>query len=238
MIKMQIDNYIMEVYDKKIKLDVHPIQINDSRTMVPVRAIAEAFGKIVEWDEATKTVTIYDRKKYFDTIDDAAYDWAMHWNCMSIAVFKEMGGIIYKDDKGYYWDNIKIGKDKCVIWSIPEVRKGVAFIHSHSGGQYWTTTSMSREDFDAAKDCKRPLYMVDSGGCLWVYNPAEQKIQQKLVKKGLPKDSRFMAIENKPMKEYFLAGYHELNEYELGYKADYYNKLYLNGLNYHNERAV
>ena len=38
-------------------LDV-PGQIVDSRTMVPARAIAEAFGCDVAWDDATKTVTI------------------------------------------------------------------------------------------------------------------------------------------------------------------------------------
>ena len=38
-------------------LDV-PAQIVDSRTLVPVRAIAESFGCDVAWDDATKTVTI------------------------------------------------------------------------------------------------------------------------------------------------------------------------------------
>ena len=37
-------------------LDV-PAQIIDSRTMVPLRAIFEALGASVEWDDATKTVT-------------------------------------------------------------------------------------------------------------------------------------------------------------------------------------
>ena len=37
-------------------LDV-PAQIIDSRTMVPLRAIFEALGATVEWDDATKTVT-------------------------------------------------------------------------------------------------------------------------------------------------------------------------------------
>ena len=38
-------------------LDV-PGQIVDSRTLVPVRAIAESFGCEVGWDDPTKTVTI------------------------------------------------------------------------------------------------------------------------------------------------------------------------------------
>ena len=36
-----------------------PAVIIDGRTLVPVRAVAEAFMCEVEWDEATKTVSIY-----------------------------------------------------------------------------------------------------------------------------------------------------------------------------------
>ena len=39
-------------------LDV-PAQIINSRTMVPVRAISEAYGCTVDWDNDTKTVSIY-----------------------------------------------------------------------------------------------------------------------------------------------------------------------------------
>lgn len=39
------------------ELDV-PATIIDSRTLVPVRAVAECFGFSVEWDEETRTVTI------------------------------------------------------------------------------------------------------------------------------------------------------------------------------------
>ncbi|MBE7046092.1 MAG: copper amine oxidase N-terminal domain-containing protein [Ruminococcaceae bacterium] len=38
-------------------LDV-PAQIIDGRTLVPVRAISEAFGADVKWEEETKTVYI------------------------------------------------------------------------------------------------------------------------------------------------------------------------------------
>lgn len=237
MIKLKIGSKDIEVDGVALQMDTEPF-LKDSRTFVPIRFVAEGMGHNVEWLNDTREVIIYDRKKYFETVDACAVDWAIHWNTLSIAVFREMGGIIYKDDNGYYWDSVRMGKDKEVSWSIPQVRKGVAFIHSHGGGEHWTTKSMSREDFDFSKDCQRPLYMVDSGGCLWVYDPTQDKPKQKLVREGLPQDARFMDIDNTLMKEYFSAGYHELKEYELGYKADYYNKLYLNGLNYHNERAV
>ena len=43
--------------DKNIEIDVPP-QIVDDRTLVPVRAISEALGCTVGWDDATRTVTI------------------------------------------------------------------------------------------------------------------------------------------------------------------------------------
>lgn len=47
---------------KEISTDV-PIQIVNGRTIVPVRAIAEAFGAAVEWDRDTNTVIITNREK-------------------------------------------------------------------------------------------------------------------------------------------------------------------------------
>jgi hypothetical protein len=239
MIKLKIGSRILNKDGQITTMDADPF-LKNSRTFVPLRFIAEAFGKVVEWNNDTQEVTVYDRKKYFETADACAYDWAMYWNAMSIALFKEMGAIIYKSDDGYYWDNIMLGKDKGVIWDFPKVRKGVAFIHSHGGGEHWNTKSMSREDFDMAKDCNRPLYMVDSGGCLWVYDPLEDKPKQTLVREGAPKDARWMDIKASAelQSEYFSVGYHSLDEYEHGYKADYYNKLHMKGLNYLKEGAV
>ena len=51
-IKIKINGYYADY-------DVMPVIIN-SRTLVPVRAIAESFGSEVGWDGATKTVTITD----------------------------------------------------------------------------------------------------------------------------------------------------------------------------------
>lgn len=46
----------VEIDGKQIDFDVQPQLIND-RTMVPLRAIFEAIGATVEWDDVTKTVT-------------------------------------------------------------------------------------------------------------------------------------------------------------------------------------
>ena len=47
---------------EKIEFDVQPQIIND-RTMVPLRAIFEALGATVEWDETTRTVTSTKEEK-------------------------------------------------------------------------------------------------------------------------------------------------------------------------------
>ena len=54
---MQINNNEMTVDGSKIVLDVPP-QLSKSRTVVPVRAIAESFGCTVNWNGETNTVII------------------------------------------------------------------------------------------------------------------------------------------------------------------------------------
>lgn len=58
-ISMTIDSAEMTVNGAAVALDSAPTIVDD-RTLVPVRAIAEAFGSTVDWDGATKTVTIAD----------------------------------------------------------------------------------------------------------------------------------------------------------------------------------
>lgn len=47
----------MQIHNQKIKLDTAPVIVND-RTLVPLRAVSEAFDYDVNWNEDTKTVTI------------------------------------------------------------------------------------------------------------------------------------------------------------------------------------
>ena len=53
-----IDKTTALVNGSKVKLDVAPIIIN-GRTYLPLRFISENLGASVDWDETTKTVTIY-----------------------------------------------------------------------------------------------------------------------------------------------------------------------------------
>ncbi len=57
-VSLSIGSNEMKVNDDVTILDVPP-QIVDSRTLVPIRAISEAFGAEVMWDSETKTVNIY-----------------------------------------------------------------------------------------------------------------------------------------------------------------------------------
>ena len=60
-LNLQINNPIMEINGTKAEIDAGrgtmPV-ISNGRTLVPIRAIIEAFGGIVGWDENTQTVTL------------------------------------------------------------------------------------------------------------------------------------------------------------------------------------
>ena len=60
-IKMTIDSDVMYVNDEEVILDV-PATIVNERTLVPVRAISEAYNANVEWDGDSKTVKITSAK--------------------------------------------------------------------------------------------------------------------------------------------------------------------------------
>lgn len=61
----------------ELKSDV-PAQIINGRTMVPIRAIAEYFGKEVGWDDKTKTVTIKGTNA--DLVSKISAEWASSWH--------------------------------------------------------------------------------------------------------------------------------------------------------------
>ena len=56
-ITMQIGNNDVSVNEKKFTNDVAPVIRND-RTLVPIRVVTETLGGTVDWDDATKTVTL------------------------------------------------------------------------------------------------------------------------------------------------------------------------------------
>jgi hypothetical protein len=60
-VSVTIDSNRMQKNGEEIKLDVPARLVGDSRTLVPLRAISEAFGCRVEWDEALQRVDIYTK---------------------------------------------------------------------------------------------------------------------------------------------------------------------------------
>jgi len=56
-IKMQVGNFKATVDGKTVIMDVAP-KIENQRTLVPLRFIAEALGATVEWDPKTQGITI------------------------------------------------------------------------------------------------------------------------------------------------------------------------------------
>ncbi|TCZ76833.1 copper amine oxidase [Paenibacillus albiflavus] len=58
LVTMTLNNKTVQMDGKKMTLDQAPVEIN-SRTMVPIRFIAEAFGGEVKWDPKAKKTTIF-----------------------------------------------------------------------------------------------------------------------------------------------------------------------------------
>ncbi len=63
---MQIDNKVMTVNDEEVELDAAPFVAEGNRTLVPVRAISEAFNCEVSWDGDIKLVDITTAKADVD----------------------------------------------------------------------------------------------------------------------------------------------------------------------------
>lgn len=59
-IRLQIDNNMMVINSDYVELDV-PARLVNGQTFVPVRAVVEAFGATVDWDDETLTVAITEK---------------------------------------------------------------------------------------------------------------------------------------------------------------------------------
>ena len=236
---MKIGSRNVDVEGVDLLMDTEPF-IKNSRTYVPIRFVAEGMGLKVDWNNDTQEVTIYGRKKYFTTEEAAGRDWCMHWHCYSMASAREISGIIYKCDNGYYWDNILVGQadTKQVAFSMVGLKKGVALVHSHSSEPINFAGGVGVEDIKVADAYKRNMYVVNSKGELYRYNPTTKT--EELIYNGLPCDARHLDITRaaERQRDYFESGYFPLDEYKDGFKADFYNKLHMKGLSYLKERAV
>lgn len=227
---MKLNEKEMTLNGSKIKSDCAPIAVN-GRTLVPIRLVGESLGAVVGWRQGTKEVTVSNRRRDFATADDCAKDWAMYFNALSTALYVELSGIIYEGEDGYFWDFVKMGETQSAPMSLPEIKKGVAAVHSHGGSKPGQTWQISNGDRDIATKAGKPLYMADSGGTLWKYVPGERN-QQKVFE-NLSASARWTDKEKnaKTMNEYFSDGYFGVaGEYPFGFAADYQNRLAMAGI--------
>jgi len=70
-VSMVLGDYFMTVNGAEVPIDVSPQVIFD-RTMLPLRAVAEAVGRQVFWDGRTQLIVISDVENFFDSDTEAA----------------------------------------------------------------------------------------------------------------------------------------------------------------------
>ena len=201
-IKLKIGSNILQKDNEQIEMDVAPFLQND-RTFVPVRFIAEAFGYTVGWDEELQLVTITDEKqsqhkKYFDTIEACAIDFAMCYQPMSIATNREISAAICKDENGFYYGNVYLGVVDAVAIQrkIPNV---ISDIHTHgSAGGYKAYDEFSSSDKNSAKRNKVEVsFMASPLGNVKEYNTTTGKT--RIISYDTPYD---LKEEVKCLKKY------------------------------------
>ncbi len=110
-ISLKINDTKMEVNSDTIILDTPACLVN-GRTLVPVRAISEAFGATVNWDGATSTVTITTNDK-----NDTSYRTAIRTKRDFIKYVKEYGT---KQNGFYYVSAVDSNKNKVFLYYMPE----------------------------------------------------------------------------------------------------------------------
>lgn len=106
-ISLTIDNAVMKVNEENVTLDA-PACIVDGRTLVPVRAISEAFDLKVDWDGATRTVKI--RKPVSLVTEDYfgyTYEYDNEGNMITL---------IAPDGFETRYEYDEFGNRSCLIW--------------------------------------------------------------------------------------------------------------------------
>lgn len=98
-INLRINNDVMWVNEEYVKLDVPPIIKND-RTLVPLRAVAEAFDAKVDWDADTRTVNI---TTYIDMYSSDGKNKTVA--CSEVDEMKKKGWLT-EPDSSYYYNRI------------------------------------------------------------------------------------------------------------------------------------
>ena len=91
-IQLQIDNNIMQVNDESVELETPARLVNDN-TMVPIRAVSEAFDARVEWIDDLQRVVVDEQPEWVGT------DWNPDWYIQAMIGH---GYMEYDPEKGEY----------------------------------------------------------------------------------------------------------------------------------------
>lgn len=240
-IKLKIGSASISVDKCKKQMDVSPFIKND-RTFVPIRFIAESFGYKVDWNEKDEIVTISNEKENnFNSIDEAALDWAMYYNNPSIGLHKEFSSSIYKTDKGYSYTTPNLGTSNKSIPSLPKegINSIVGVVHSHASTGRGTQKAdkLSSGDLDCAISYKVPIYAATPCGTLIKTTPKQIGGDSKTytIDDKIPYDRNAESLllgswkypNIKYAKERFQK-YHNIY-IEIDTTIDYYNKLFAEG---------
>lgn len=98
---MQIDNPILRIDSKEIILEVSPIIRND-RTLVPVRAVAEAFDAMVEWSNKNRCVIISTEKTEYYLDYPSIPDYGEYFKINPYQIDEYEGGASYYYDGSHF----------------------------------------------------------------------------------------------------------------------------------------
>ena len=119
-IKLCIDSITMYVDGNSITLN-HPAVIIDGRTLVPVRAISEAFGCLVGWDANTKQVSVIADTLYYCmlyTPDGQAKSFyrSMVADQLKVGWYEEPVQILYAHGKSAVFKKSEVASQLKVGW--------------------------------------------------------------------------------------------------------------------------
>jgi hypothetical protein len=119
----------------------------------------------------------------FDTMDDAAKDFAATYNDDSIRYNKEYGSSIYMTDNGKYAYTVpkKSGNSWSVEPSVHPDKKKLAEIHTHGNEEVGAGNKdvLSGPDIDRANRTGIPSYAVLPSGTIEKYDPKEEKMDPR-----------------------------------------------------------
>ena len=137
-IKITIGDNKLYVNNNVTVLDV-PAQIVNDRTLVPVRAVSEAFGCNVDWDGETRTVHITSNK--YPTSESVSSKWLGKWvadsgESLDIYSVSELG--LNVKFNHYLEDGSYISSDIEMVFDNPEKTIASEIDGSHLYGWEYT----------------------------------------------------------------------------------------------------